>query len=407
MGTKWIEQVRAQFPQLKVKMRGHDLCYLDSAATTLRPQIMIDRMTQFYSQEVANVHRGAHYLSDRATAELESARQSVADFIGAASASEIIFTRGTTESINLVAQSWAKSQLTEGDIIVLTEMEHHSNIVPWQMIAEEKRLKIMYVKVLSSGELDLAHYEELLRLKPKLVSVVSISNVLGLLNPIAEMTKLAQAVGARVVVDAAQSVACRPTNVQELGVDFLAFSGHKIFAPFGVGVLYAKGALAQQMPPYQGGGSMIERVTLEKTDYNQPPHRFEAGTPAVAEIIALRTSLEFLRSLGFAAVEKHESEVMRFALDEMKKISSFRLLGEMPTRSNIVSFSFEGAHPSDVGQILDQEGVAIRTGHLCAQPLLQRFGKTSIARASFSIYTDENDIKKLIGALKKAEDMLL
>lgn len=389
---------------------GHDtrkFVYLDNAATTLKPQKVIDAITKHYSSGVSNVHRGAHAWSDEATQAFESARLNVCRFVGSKRPSEIIFTRGTTESINLVANSYGNSFLKEGDEILLTEMEHHSNIVPWQLLAQQRGLTIKYIPVTSNAELDLAEMERLLTSKTKLVSVVYLSNALGTINPIPTIVSAARSVGAKVLVDAAQAAAALPIDVQALDCDFLAFSGHKVFGPTGVGVLYGKQAILESMPPYQGGGSMISNVYASYSDFLAPPQRFEAGTPPIGEVIGLSAAIEMICSIGFPTIAKREAELLMAAEELLAEIPRLKRWSRAPNRANIVSFTLEGTHPSDVGAILNQMGVAVRAGHHCCQPLMRRLGVPGTVRASFSIYNTLEDAKALASGIKKAAEMLL
>lgn len=394
------------FPQLKRQVRGQSLVYLDSAATALKPRPVIEAMTKHLSLGVANVHRGAHALSDEATGAFEDVREKVRDFTGALNKNEIIFTRGTTESINLVARSLGSLVLHEGDEILLSQMEHHSNIVPWQMIALEKKATVRFAPVLEDGSLDFEGFKKLLSRKTKIVSLVHLSNSLGTLNPLAKFFTESKKVGAINVVDAAQSVAALPLNVKDLGCDFLAFSGHKAFAPTGVGVLYGKAEWLEKMPPYQGGGSMIAEVREDGVDFLPPPHKFEAGTPPIAEVIALGAALDFMRGIGFDKIAKHEKEIYQLAEKELESIQGLRWIGTAAQRSHALSFLLEGSHPSDVGAILDEQGVAVRAGHHCCQPLMKRFAIPGTVRASFSVYTREEDIHRLKKGLEKAREML-
>lgn len=401
-----ILEIRQQFPALRQKVRGRDLVYLDSAATTLKPQTVIDRISKFYSFETANVHRGAHYLSDAATDEFEKSREAIRVFLNAASIEEVIFTRGTTESINLVADSYG-SFLNAGDEIVLTEMEHHSNMVAWQVLAKKKNCTVKYIAVLPNGELDEASIENTITSKTKLVAFSGCSNILGTLTPIEKIVAKARSVGAVTLLDAAQYVSQKKVDVQTLGVDFLAFSSHKLFGPFGFGVLYGRKELLDKMPPYQSGGSMIHSVDFDCTTFNHLPFKFEAGTPHVEGAIGTLESLRFLQQYSIGALFEHEQSLMKMAVDELKQIPEVRLIGEAREKAAIVSFVMDGVHHADLGQILDQQGVAIRVGHHCTQPLLKKLGITGTARASISIYNNENDISQFIDGVKKAKRMLL
>lgn len=399
-----VEKVRADFPQLSRDVRGKSLVYLDNAASTLKPLAVIERMDRYYRNEASNVHRGAHYLSEQGTIAYESARETVRRFVNASSAQEIIFTRGTTESINLVAFSYGKAFFREGDEIILTEMEHHSNIVPWQMIAQEKGCVIKVVPINDAGDLDYEKYMSLLSSRTKMVSLTWCSNALGTINPIEKFIEAAHAVGAKVTVDAAQAVSNLRTDVQTLNCDFLVFSGHKLFGPYGIGALYGKAELLEAMPPYQGGGSMIAEVTWEKTTWAAVPHKFEAGTPAISGAVGLEAAIQYLEGVGLDAAARHEHELLKYATWQLKDIPGLRLVGEALNKASILSFVMEGAHPSDIGSLIDQQGVAIRAGHHCCQPLMRRLGVPATARASFSIYNTFQEVDVLKQSLIKAKE---
>jgi cysteine desulfurase/selenocysteine lyase len=398
--------VRDQFPQLARVIRGNKLVYLDSAATTLKPRSVIETMNAHMSNEAANVHRGAHLLSDEATEKFENVREKARAFVNASSKSEIIFTSGTTGGLNLLARSLGR-QLQPGDEILLSQMEHHSNIVPWQMIAQEKGAVVKFVPVLDDGSLDRAAFKKLLSNKTKIVSLVHLSNALGTLNPLKELFAEARAFGAICVADAAQSVSYTKIDVRDLGADFLAMSAHKLFGPTGLGFLYGRLDLLETLPPYQGGGSMISEVTEQGVSFLPPPHRFEAGTPAIAEVVGFGAALDFVTSLGFDNVQKHEKEIMALAEELTKDIAGLRRIGRAPQRGHVFSFLLEGAHPSDVGAILDEQGVAVRAGHHCCQPLMKRLNIPGTVRASFSVYTSEEDVERFARAVRKAKEMLL
>jgi cysteine desulfurase/selenocysteine lyase len=402
-----IEKIRSDFPQLQIKVNNHPLVYLDNAATTLKPKVVIDAIAEYYSHEVANVHRGIHTLSEVGTRHFEETRVAVQELINAHEPYEVIFTKGTTESLNLLAQSFGKQFLNPGDEILLSMMEHHSNIVPWQMIAEATGAKVVVVPIDDRGDIDQVEYRKLLNKKTKIVSIVHVSNTLGTVNPIKEMIKNAHAVGAKFCVDAAQSIAHMKVDVQDLDCDFLVFSAHKVFGPNALGFLYGKEEILNQMPPYQGGGSMISEVTFDKTTFNILPNKFEAGTPAIAEIIAFKSAIDYMNAIGLDVIAKREHELLVYATSELKKISGIRIIGEAREKSGVISFLQEGAHPHDLGTILDKEGVAIRTGHHCTQPLLKRFNCTAAARASFAFYNTKEEIDVFVNALKKARDFLL
>ena len=400
-------KVRSDFPALTQQFHGKDLVYLDSAATTLKPQQVVDRIAKFYLYESANVHRGAHSLSDLATTHFENARKRIAQFIGAPTTEEIVFVRGTTEGINLVAQTFGATQLKSGDQILITEMEHHANIVPWQMIAEKTGAEVIAAKVLENGELDLEDYKNKLSKRTKIVAFTACSNTLGTVNDSKLLTKLAHEVGAKVLVDGAQLVSQAAVNVQDIDCDFFVFSAHKLFGPFGFGVLYGKRQILDQMPPYQGGGSMISQVTLAKTTYNDVPFRFEAGTPHIEGAIGLHAAIDYVESIGFPAIHDWEMSLLKSATQKLIEIPDVVLVGEAANKGALISFNLKGAHHSDVGQILDQAGVAVRAGHHCTQPLMARWGVPGTVRASFSIYNNQNDVEALTKAVIKARELLL
>jgi cysteine desulfurase / selenocysteine lyase len=402
-----LSQLRNEFPALKQKVHNHDLVYLDSAATTLKPQSVIDRMTKFYTYETANVHRGAHYLADAATSEFEKARELVRTFLNASSIEEVIFTRGTTEGINIVAQCYGAAFLQEGDEIVLTELEHHSDLVPWQMLAQRKGCILKFINILDNGDYDLNSIDTVIGPRTKLVAFSGCSNTLGTFAPVEKIVAKAKSVGALTLMDAAQYVSQKKTDVQKLGVDFLVFSAHKLFGPFGLGVLYGRQDLLNKMPPLEGGGSMISSVEFQSSTYNHLPFKFEAGTPHISGVIGLGSAIEFLNRYSFEDLFAHEQSLMNMAVEELKQFPAVKFVGEAPQKAAIISFGLQGAHHSDIGQILDQQGVAIRVGHHCTQPLLRKMGLTGTARASISIYNNQNDISVFIEAVKKAQRMLL
>ncbi len=402
-----VAKIRKDFPQLNTTVNDKPLVYLDNAATTLKPQVVIDQMTKHLSQDVANVHRGVHTLSEMGTRAFEETRIAVQHLINAAHVHEVIYTKGTTDGINLLAHSFGEQYLKAGDEILLSQMEHHSNIVPWQMIAEKKGAKVVMIPINDAGEISLDEYKKLLSPKTKIVSIVHTSNTLGTTNPVKEMAAMAHAVGAKFVLDAAQSIAHQKVDVQDLDCDFMVFSAHKIYGPNGLGILYGKEDLLNEMPPYQGGGSMISEVTFEKTTYNILPNKFEAGTPAIAEVIAFKSAIEYLLSIGLDAVNFYETELLEYATSELKKISGVRLIGEAKAKSGVLSFVIDGVHPHDLGTLLDKQGVAIRTGHHCTQPLMKRFNITACARASFTFYNTKEDVDTFIAAIKKAKEFLL
>ncbi len=396
-----VARIRADFPILGREVYGKPLVYLDNAATTQKPRVVIDAIRRFYEETNANIHRGLHFLSERATEQYESVRSKVRDFLGAGDDREIVFTRGTTEAINLVAASWGRWQLRPGDEIVLSAMEHHSNIVPWQLVCEATGAKIRVIPMDDSGELQLEEYEKLLGPRTKLVAITHVSNALGTVNPVEKIVAAAKAVGARVLVDGAQAVPHLPVNVQALGCDFYAFSGHKLFGPTGVGVLWGRAELLDAMPPYQGGGEMIRTVTFERSTWNHIPHKFEAGTPPIAEVIGLGAAIEYVEQVGREAISQHEHSLLARAIQELSAIPGVRIVGTAKHKAAVVSFVLDGIHPHDVGTILDREGIAIRAGHHCAQPLMQRLGLTATARASFAMYNTVEEADALVAGVAK------
>ena len=403
-----VEEIRNDFPQLKTSVNNHPLVYLDNAATTLKPQVVIDSMTKYLSNDVANVHRGIHTLSEMGTRAFEETRIAVQKLINARHDYEVIYTKGTTDSLNLLANSFSEKYLKPGDEIILTEMEHHANIVPWQMVAQKTGAIIKVLSINDEGELSLEEYTKLLsNKKTKIVSIVHTSNTLGTVNPIKEMIRLAHEAGAKICIDAAQSIAHMKIDVQDLDCDFLVFSAHKMYGPNGLGFLYGKEDLLNEMPPYQGGGAMISEVSFEKTTYNSLPNKFEAGTPAIAEVIAFKAAIEYIEKIGLDKIALYEHELLEYAISEMKKVGGIRFIGTAKNKAGVIAFVVEGVHPQDLGTILDKQGVAIRTGHHCCQPLHKRYDLTATARISFSIYNTFKDVDIFIAALKKAKDFLL
>jgi cysteine desulfurase/selenocysteine lyase len=400
-----VERVRADFPILQQKAHGHKLVYLDNAATSQKPKAMIDAIVHYYEHENANIHRGVHYLSEIATEEYENARKVVQEFLHAAHPSEIIFVRSTTEAINLVAQTYGRTHVGAGDEVLITAMEHHSNIVPWQLLCEEKGAKLQIVPINDQGELLLDEFEKLLGSRTKIVSLGHLSNALGTINPLAQIVSLAHAKGIPVLVDGAQAAPRLPVNVRELDCDFYAFSGHKAYGPTGIGILYGKLALLEKMPPYQGGGDMISSVTFEKTTYNKVPHKFEAGTPDMSGAVGLRAAIEYLNGLGMENIEKHEQELLAYATEKVSAIPGVRLIGTAKEKAGVLSFVMDGVHPHDIGTILDQDGIAIRTGHHCAQPLMDRFGVDATARASLGLYNTKEEIDALVQGIQKVQEV--
>jgi cysteine desulfurase / selenocysteine lyase len=400
-----VERVRADFPILQQKARGHKLVYLDNAATSQKPKAVIDAIVHYYEHENANIHRGVHYLSEIATEEYENARKVVQQFLHAAHPSEIIFVRSTTEAINLVAQTYGRTHVGAGDEVLITAMEHHSNIVPWQLLCEEKGAKLQVAPINDKGELLLEEFEKLLGSRTKIVSLGHLSNALGTINPLAQIVRLAHAKGIPVLVDGAQAAPRLPVNVRELDCDFYAFSGHKAYGPTGIGILYGKQGLLEKMPPYQGGGDMISSVTFEKTIYNKVPHKFEAGTPDMSGAVGLRAALEYLNSLGMENIARHEHELLSYATEKVSAIPGIRLIGTAREKAGVLSFVMDGVHPHDIGTILDQDGIAIRTGHHCAQPLMERFGVDATARASFGLYNTKEEIDTLVRGIQKVQEV--
>jgi cysteine desulfurase/selenocysteine lyase len=397
------QKIREDFPNLHVKVHGKPLVYLDNAATTLKPKVVIDSLKKHYSQWTSNVHRGVHYLSEQATAQFEAARVKVQKFINAKESFEIIFTRGTTEGINLVAQSYGRAFLNQGDEVLISEMEHHSNIVPWQMICQERGATLKIIPFNDNGELDLKSFDKLLTSKVKFVSVVYISNSLGTINPVKTIIDKAHAQGIPVLVDGAQAVSHFPIDVQSLDCDFFAFSGHKLFGPTGVGVLYGKKDLLNKMPPFLGGGDMIASVTFEKTTYNVLPYKFEAGTPNVADVIALGAAIDYVQSIGWDYIQKHDQELLEYGTKVLQKIPGLRLIGTAKNKTSVLAFVLPNIHAHDMGTLVDQEGIAIRTGHHCTQPVMKHFGVPATSRASLSIYNTKEELDKLAEAIKKAQ----
>lgn len=400
-----VESVRKDFPILEEKVYGKPLVYLDNGATAQRPLPVIRKMDEYYLRYNSNVHRGVHFLSNKCTDANEEARELVREFLHAASGREIIFTRGTTESINLVAFSFGEAFIREGDEILVTEMEHHADIVPWQMLCERKKARLKVIPFSDNGELDLSQLDRLLTEKVKLVGVAYVSNVLGTVNPVKELIDKAHAVGVKVLVDAAQAVQHLAVDVQQLDCDFLVFSGHKLYGPTGVGVLYGKEELLEQMPPWQGGGEMIKEVRFEKTLYNELPFKFEAGTPDFIGIIGLGEAIKYVRSIGMADIAAYEHELLRYAMERMKQLPGMRIFGEAARKSSVISFALGDIHHSDVGVLLDKLGIAVRTGQLCAEPTMQHYGVTGMVRASFGMYNTKEEIDVLCAGLQKVGKM--
>jgi cysteine desulfurase/selenocysteine lyase len=396
-----VERVRQDFPILSERVRGKRLVYLDNAATTQKPRQVIDAVSHFYGAENSNIHRGVHYLSERATAAFEAVREKVARFLNAPSARQIIFTRGTTESINLVAQSFGRSTLQPGDDVLVTEMEHHSNIVPWQLVAEATGATIKAVRVTDAGELDLAAFDRLLSDRTRLFAVTHLSNVLGTVNPVRDLVARAHARGVPVLVDGAQSAPHLGVDVQALDCDFFACSGHKLYGPTGVGVLYGRESLLERMPPWQGGGDMIATVTIERSTWAPVPAKFEAGTPMIAQVIGLGAALDYVEAVGLGSIATWEETLLAMATARVSEVPGIRIIGSARQKASVLSLVVEGVHPHDVGAVLDDEGVAIRAGHHCAQPLMQRLGLPATARASFAFYNKPAEVDALVRGLQR------
>jgi len=400
-----VEAVRRDFPILDVRIGSKPLVYFDNAATTHKPQVVIDAIQRFYMLQNANIHRGVHYLSQQATDAYEQARAKVARFLGAGSPDEIVFVRGATEAVNLVAASWGGKFLRAGDEIVITAMEHHANIVPWQLLAERTGAVVRVAPITDDGELDLPQFHALLGRKTRLVAFAHVSNALGTINPVRELIAAARAVGATVLVDGAQSAPHLPVDVQELGCDFFVCSGHKIYGPTGIGVLWGRREILESMPPYQGGGDMIEKVTFEKTTFKEPPSRFEAGTPHIAGGIGLGAAVDYLDRIGRERIAAHEDEIASYAVEKLSQVEGLRIVGRPRHRAGAVSFVMDDVHPHDIGTILDSNGIAIRAGHHCAQPLMQRLGLAATARASFGLYNTRSEVDVLVAGLAKVRAM--
>jgi cysteine desulfurase/selenocysteine lyase len=401
-----IQKIRADFPVLDQQVNGSPLIYFDNAATTQKPKSVIDALSHYYKSDNANIHRGIHALAERATTAFELTRTKIKEFINAPSSDQIILTAGTTGSINLVAQTFGRANFSKGDKILISNLEHHSNIVPWQMIAEEKGAIIEVIPVDERGVLDLNAYRNLLDASVKLVAVNHVSNAIGTINPIAEMIQLAHAHGAKVMIDGAQSIAHLDIDVQALDIDFFAFSAHKLFGPTGVGVLYGKRELLESMPPYQGGGEMIKEVSFEGTTYNELPYKFEAGTPNIADVIALSAAIDYVNALSKEALFTQELALLAYATEQLSTIPGLRIIGTAPDKIAVISFVIDGIHPQDLGVLLDKFGIAIRTGHHCVQPLMKRFGLPGTCRASFAFYNTFEEIDLFVKALRRSINML-
>lgn len=401
-----IHKVRADFPLLKQEMNGKPLVFLDSAASSQKPQLVIDAIDQYYEETHANVHRGVYRLSQKATDAYERGRELVKQFINARDSKEIIFVRGTTEGINLVAQSYSQKFIKPGDEIIVSAMEHHSNIVPWQLACERTGAVLKVIPISDEGELLLDEFEALLTERTKMVAIVHISNALGTINPVEEIIEKAHAKGVPVLVDGAQAIPHAKIDVQALDVDFYTFSAHKMFGPTGIGVLYGKEAWLNQMPPYQGGGEMIETVTFEKTTYGELPHKFEAGTPDISGVVGLGAAVEYMSQIGHELIAAHEQALLEYATQQLEAIEGIKIIGTAANKASVISFLMEGTHPYDVGTILDQLGIAVRTGHHCTQPLMDRLGVPGTVRASFAFYNSFEDVDRLVEGVKRAKRML-
>ncbi len=400
-----VERVRRDFPNLHVNVHGRPLVYLDNAASTHKPASVIERLERFYSSEYSNVHRGVHMLSQIATMEFEGARERVRRFLGAESEKEIIFTRGTTEAINLVANAFARTRLGEGDEVLISTIEHHSNIVPWQMACEATGATLRVIPITDEGEIIFEEFEKLLSSRTKIVSIVHVSNALGTVNPVRRIIEAAHAIGVPVLVDGAQSIQHVPIDVRELDCDFFAFSGHKLYGPTGIGVLYGKRALLEEMPPWQGGGDMILSVSFDRTLYNELPYKFEAGTPNIAGAIGLAAAIDYFTSLDMESMVAHEQDLLGYATERLASVQGLRIIGTAREKASVVSFMLCAVHPHDIGTILDQDGVAIRAGHHCAQPTMQRLGIPATARASFSFYNTRSDVDALVASVEHVLDI--
>ena len=404
-GALAIDALRAQFPALSQTVHGKPLVYLDNAATTQKPQAVIDAVSAFYAHDNANIHRGVHTLSQRATAAYEGARHVLAEFLGAARDDEIVFVRGATEAINLVARSFLRPRLGPGDEILLTAMEHHANIVPWQLVAEEVGAVIRVIPIDERGVLVLDDLDALIGPRTKMLSVVHVSNALGTVNPVTELTAAARAKGIPVLIDGAQAVGHGPVDVQSLDCDFYVLSGHKLYGPTGIGVLWGRGSLLEQMPPWQGGGDMIREVTFAKTTFAAPPARFEAGTPHIAGAIGLAAAVAWLRNLDWASIRRHEDTLLAHATSRVGELPGVRLIGTAPDKAGVLSFVLTGIHPHDIGTILDGEGIAVRAGHHCAQPVMDFFGVPATARASFALYNTIEDVDHLVAGIRRVQEI--
>ena len=400
-------KIRAQFPILQQAENGQPLVYLDSGATSQKPLAVIEALDTYYREQNANVHRGVYGLSERATELYEGSRETVRQFLNAKSTREIVFVRGTTEAINLVAHSWARSNMQEDDEIIVTEMEHHSNIVPWQLLRDQLGIRLRVLKINQAGEICLNALKSMVSEKTKLLAITHMSNALGSINPVKEMTEIARSVGAKVLIDGAQATPHMAVDVQDIDCDFYALSGHKMYGPTGIGVLYAKEALLEAMPPYQGGGDMIYSVTFEKTEYNVLPYKFEAGTPHIAGAIGLAAAIKFLQSIGLNHIAAYEAKLLTYATDRLKQIEGLRMIGEAQYKGGVLSFIIDGIHPHDMATLMDQDGVAVRASHHCAMPVMQHYNVPATVRASLGVYNNIDDIDRLVASIEEAKEMLM
>lgn len=401
-----IEKYRKDFPLLQSEMRGKPLVFLDSAASSQKPKAVIDAMAEYYQKQHANVHRGVYELSQEATDAFELGRERVRKFLNAESSDEIIFTRGTSESINLVASSFGKKYIKEGDEVIISAMEHHSNIVPWQMICEDKNAQLKIIPINEAGEILLEDFEKLINEKTRIISIAHISNSLGTINPIKKVIEIAHNHNVPVLIDGAQATLHAKVDVQDLDADFYAFSAHKVYGPTGIGVLYGKRKWLESMPPYQGGGEMIDRVSFEKTTYNKIPFKFEAGTPNIAGVIGMGVALEYVQNIGQEVIGRHEQDLLQYATKELLTIEGLRIIGTAAEKASVISFNVGDIHPYDLGTLLDKMGIAVRTGHHCTQPLMEYFGIPGTVRASFALYSNRDDVDRLVAGVRRAAEML-
>ncbi|MFN4146637.1 MAG: SufS family cysteine desulfurase [Runella sp.] len=401
-----IQKIRQDFPILEQTVNGKPLVYFDNAATTQKPTPVLEALSGYYEGYNANIHRGIHHLAEKATSAFEATRQRIQEFVNARRVEEIIFTYGTTDGINLIAQTYGRKFLKEGDEILISTLEHHSNIVPWQMLCEEKGCVLRVIPINDAGELLMDEYEKMLSERTKLVSVVHVSNALGTINPVAQIIAKAHAVGAKVLIDGAQATSHLEIDVQALDCDFYVFSLHKLYGPTGMGVLYGKKVILDTMPPYRGGGEMIKEVTFEKTTYNDLPYKFEAGTPNIADVVAANAAVDYIENLGKQKIAQYETQLLDYATDALRSIEGLRIVGTAKEKVSVASFVMDGIHPEDIGVILDQQGIAVRTGHHCTQPLMARLGLVGTSRASFAVYNTTEEIDKLVAGLHKAKKML-